>query len=492
MHNMDAVANPAEAPPSVPARQASGDNEVERSRNALSAFLPFLQELEADGICDLLHDEVPVRFEGVSVSVRAVFIACCVRPSARPFPMPMIGPATVLPDPMPRSTESPGSCERCSCRCERMGGTRKQDGRVAETAAGLVHEGQGRQVRRVAMGLVCRGRVLMLTLRHPRRPYKPASFYQFLRRLGYFPTETTKRATHGLDFEGSRTFKWNGSHRTKYIQSKKERETVSLEINRRSIIHGEHPAMPIFGAQVMAIPCAFAPASLGHALATARALCLRLASVTRTKPRTRAQPSTSSHSVQSTRHCRLPAEMTSADLIVFPPAYISLQTGSWLPPASLTAQQYGQQQHFQHWKPIPPPPLQQQGAQSNFPLVHMFIPHHEQSAPPHGMHVGQQPQGMVMAHMPPQMGGHMQQPPMTSGVVMGHMSPQVSGHVVQMGGSKMSGQISGQQMGAQGGQMVGPGPSAHGGQSQVMTAQGQISQGQLGQRMHSGISSLVA
>ena len=134
-----------------------------------------------------------------------------------------------------------------------MGGARKQDGRVAETAAGLVHEGQGRQVRRVAMGLVCRGRVLMLTLRRPRRPYKPASFYQFLRRLGYFPTETTKRATHGLDFEGSRTFKWNGSHRTKYIQSKKERETVSLEINRRSIIQGEHPAMPIFGAQVMAI-----------------------------------------------------------------------------------------------------------------------------------------------------------------------------------------------------------------------------------------------
>ena len=122
----------------------------------------------------------------------------------------------------------------------------------------------------------------------------------------------------------------------------------------------------------------------------------------------------------------------------------------------------------------------------------MFIPHHEQSAPPHGMHVGQQPQGMVMAHMPPQMGGHMQQPPMTSGVVMGHMSPQMSGHAVQMGGSKMSGPISGQQMGAQGGQMVGPGPSAHGGQSQVMTAQGQISQGQLGQRMHSGISSLVA
>ena len=108
MHNMDAVANPAEAPPSVPARQASGDNEVERSRNALSAFLPFLQELEADGICELLHDEVPVRFEGVSISVRAVFVACCVRPSARPFPMPMIGPARVLPDPMPRSTESPG------------------------------------------------------------------------------------------------------------------------------------------------------------------------------------------------------------------------------------------------------------------------------------------------------------------------------------------------------------------------------------------------
>jgi len=56
------------------------------------------------------------------------------------------------------------------------------------------------------------------------RPYKPTSFYQFLRRLGFFPTETTKRATHGLDFEGSRTFKWNGNRRHKYIQSKKEKE----------------------------------------------------------------------------------------------------------------------------------------------------------------------------------------------------------------------------------------------------------------------------
>jgi hypothetical protein len=78
----------------------------------------------------------------------------------------------------------------------------------------------------------------------PCRLYKPASFYQFLRRLGYFPTETTKRATHGLDFEGSKTFKWDGSHRTKYIQSKREKETLSREISRRSIIHCDQTAMP--------------------------------------------------------------------------------------------------------------------------------------------------------------------------------------------------------------------------------------------------------
>jgi hypothetical protein len=85
-----------------------------------------------------------------------------------------------------------------------------------------------------------------------RRTYKPTSFYQLLRRLGFFPTETTKRATHGLDFEGSRTFKWNGSRRQKYIQSKKEKENVSrtlgLEIGngRHSVVNVSGPVIPAF------------------------------------------------------------------------------------------------------------------------------------------------------------------------------------------------------------------------------------------------------
>ena len=70
-----------------------------------------------------------------------------------------------------------------------------------------------------------------------RRTYKPTSFYQLLRRLGFFPTEITKRATHGLDFEGSRTFKWNGSRRQKYIQSKKE---------KNSVVNVSGPVIPAF------------------------------------------------------------------------------------------------------------------------------------------------------------------------------------------------------------------------------------------------------
>uniref|UniRef100_A0A7S0EG25 Uncharacterized protein n=1 Tax=Hanusia phi TaxID=3032 RepID=A0A7S0EG25_9CRYP len=46
--------------------------------------------------------------------------------------------------------------------------------------------------------------------------FKPNSFYQILRRLGFFPTEGTKRASHGLDFEGSRTFWWDEGLRNKY------------------------------------------------------------------------------------------------------------------------------------------------------------------------------------------------------------------------------------------------------------------------------------
>ncbi|EKX42625.1 hypothetical protein GUITHDRAFT_153494 [Guillardia theta CCMP2712] len=46
--------------------------------------------------------------------------------------------------------------------------------------------------------------------------YKPNSLYQILRRLGFFPTEGTKRASHGLDFEGSRTFWWDEGLRNKY------------------------------------------------------------------------------------------------------------------------------------------------------------------------------------------------------------------------------------------------------------------------------------
>ncbi|EKX31178.1 hypothetical protein GUITHDRAFT_122615 [Guillardia theta CCMP2712] len=56
------------------------------------------------------------------------------------------------------------------------------------------------------------------------KTYKPNSLFQILRRLGFFPTESTKRASHGLDFEGSRTFAWDGSRHVKYVQSKAEQE----------------------------------------------------------------------------------------------------------------------------------------------------------------------------------------------------------------------------------------------------------------------------
>ncbi|EKX35394.1 hypothetical protein GUITHDRAFT_155502 [Guillardia theta CCMP2712] len=52
--------------------------------------------------------------------------------------------------------------------------------------------------------------------------YKPNSMFQILRRLGYFPTENTRRASHGLDFENSRTFQWDGRRQTKYLQKKEE------------------------------------------------------------------------------------------------------------------------------------------------------------------------------------------------------------------------------------------------------------------------------
>jgi hypothetical protein len=105
------------------------------------------------------------------------------------------------------------------------------------------------------------------------KQYKANSFYQFLRRLGFFPTEVssladlhadsrhrflslgqgrgdigdglgvretsaqgTKRASHGLDFDGSRTFKWDGSRRHKYIQSKKEKDAILAHNNSRSIL----------------------------------------------------------------------------------------------------------------------------------------------------------------------------------------------------------------------------------------------------------------
>ena len=46
----------------------------------------------------------------------------------------------------------------------------------------------------------------------------------------------TKRASHGLDFDGSRTFKWDGSRRHKYIQSKKEKQAISMHTTSRAIL----------------------------------------------------------------------------------------------------------------------------------------------------------------------------------------------------------------------------------------------------------------
>jgi len=47
-----------------------------------------------------------------------------------------------------------------------------------------------------------------------------------------FSGQNTKRASHGLDFDGSRTFKWDGSKRSKYIQSKKEKQQLSISGSR--------------------------------------------------------------------------------------------------------------------------------------------------------------------------------------------------------------------------------------------------------------------
>ena len=48
--------------------------------------------------------------------------------------------------------------------------------------------------------------------------------------------QATKRASHGLDFDGSRSFKWDSSRRHKYIQSKKEKQTLSLQAAGRSLL----------------------------------------------------------------------------------------------------------------------------------------------------------------------------------------------------------------------------------------------------------------
>ena len=47
---------------------SSSASDVDKTRNALPAFIAFLQQLENDGICELLHDEVPARFEGTATS----------------------------------------------------------------------------------------------------------------------------------------------------------------------------------------------------------------------------------------------------------------------------------------------------------------------------------------------------------------------------------------------------------------------------------------
>eukprot|EP00285_Hemiselmis_virescens_P009425 CAMPEP_0173380020 /NCGR_PEP_ID=MMETSP1356-20130122/2802_1 /TAXON_ID=77927 ORGANISM="Hemiselmis virescens, Strain PCC157" /NCGR_SAMPLE_ID=MMETSP1356 /ASSEMBLY_ACC=CAM_ASM_000847 /LENGTH=118 /DNA_ID=CAMNT_0014333493 /DNA_START=19 /DNA_END=375 /DNA_ORIENTATION=- len=46
--------------------------------------------------------------------------------------------------------------------------------------------------------------------------YKPNSMYQVMRRLGFFPTMQTLRASHGCDFEFSDTYVLNNSKR--YVQ----------------------------------------------------------------------------------------------------------------------------------------------------------------------------------------------------------------------------------------------------------------------------------
>ena len=53
--------------------------------------------------------------------------------------------------------------------------------------------------------------------------------------------QATKRASHGLDFDGSRSFKWDGSRRHKYIQSKKEKQTLTLQAAGRSLLRPVGP-----------------------------------------------------------------------------------------------------------------------------------------------------------------------------------------------------------------------------------------------------------
>jgi len=54
--------------------------------------------------------------------------------------------------------------------------------------------------------------------------------------------QATKRASHGLDFDGSRSFKWDDSRRHKYIQSKKEKQTLTLQAAGRTLLR---PVMPV-------------------------------------------------------------------------------------------------------------------------------------------------------------------------------------------------------------------------------------------------------
>mmetsp|Transcript_46597 Transcript_46597/g.110425 ORF Transcript_46597/g.110425 Transcript_46597/m.110425 type:complete len:440 (-) Transcript_46597:185-1504(-) len=57
------------------------------------------------------------------------------------------------------------------------------------------------------------------------KEFKPNSFHQLLRRLGFFPTKLTSKGSHGYDFENSLVFLWNSKSKYKDRKTRKRNPT---------------------------------------------------------------------------------------------------------------------------------------------------------------------------------------------------------------------------------------------------------------------------